>query len=139
MLHSLIRSLPLSLCLATATVPATVAQEGRILLTNQDVIEMVQNGLQESTVVAAIKANRANFDVSATALIKLKKAGASQRIMDTMLAAESSKRNAASPPSPSTATPVAPFPTGETNAANSPFSGSSGTTPSITLVQGSTR
>jgi len=92
MLHSLIRSLALSLCLAMATVPATVAQEGRILLTNQDVIEMVQNGLQESTVVAAIQANRANFDVSATALIKLKKAGASQRIMDTMLAAESSKR-----------------------------------------------
>ena len=104
MLQSLIRLLALSLSWAMTIAPATVAQERQNPLTNQDVIDMVQSGLQESTVVGAIRANSTSFDVSAAALIKLKKAGASQRIMDTMLAAESNKHNPAAVPSVCTRT-----------------------------------
>src|SRR5215469_14709166 len=139
MSQSLIRSLALSLCWAMTIVPATVAQERQHLLTNQDVIDMVQSGLQESTVVAAIRANSTNFDVSAAALIKLKKVGATQRIMDTMLAAESNKHTAAAVPSVSNATPAMPVPGDETNAGGTAFSASSGALPSVTLVLGSTR
>lgn len=63
-------------------------------LTNEDVIEMVKSGLQESTIAGAIQANATNFDVSAAALIRLKRAGVSQKIMDEMLSAESSRRTA---------------------------------------------
>ena len=77
MLQSLIRSLTLSLCWAMTIVPATVAQESGNPLTNQDVIDMMRSGLQESTIVAAIQANPTNFDVSAGVLIKLKKDGIS--------------------------------------------------------------
>src|SRR6478609_2921455 len=56
-------------------------------LTNADVIDMVQAGLGESTVLLAIKNSGTNFDTSPQALIELKKKGVSQSIMDAMLSA----------------------------------------------------
>jgi len=139
MLQSLIRSLTLSLCWAMTMVPAMVAQESGNQLTNRDVIDMVRSGLQESTVVAAIQANPTNFDVAAQALIKLKKDGISQKIMDTMLAVESNKRSAPIAPSVPASTAAIAFPTSATNSGNSPLSASSEALPLVTLVQGNTR
>lgn len=138
MLPSMNRSLALSLCLITAIVSATVAQETGNPLTNQDVLDMVKSGLQDSTVLAAIQTNPTNFEVSAAALIKLNKAGVSQKILDTMLAAESSKRNPPATPTPA-ASATMPSPIGGAAAGVNPVSTSSGPQPSVILVQGNTR
>jgi hypothetical protein len=58
-------------------------------LTNADVVDMVQAGLGESTVILSIKNSGTNFDTSPQALIDLKKKGVSQSIMDAMLSAGS--------------------------------------------------
>src|SRR5882762_5287418 len=73
-------------------------------LTNQDVISMVKNFLPESVILSAIKSNETNFDVSATGLIALKKAGVSSKVMQAMLDAGNNKNN------PVTLAPVAPAP-----------------------------
>jgi hypothetical protein len=71
-------------------------------LTNQDVISMVKSLLPESVILSSIKSSDTDFDISATGLIALKKAGVSTRVMEAMLDAVN-KRNA--PPVPA-ATPA---------------------------------
>jgi len=56
-------------------------------LTNADVIKMVKAGLDESTIVLAIKNRSAQFDTSPDALIDLKTQGVSQNVIHAMLAA----------------------------------------------------
>src|SRR5207302_856609 len=77
-----------------ATIGRSVSAQARKPLVNADVVEMVKNELPESTIVAAIQANPINFDISPAALIALKSAGVSARIMDAMLA-ESKRRTPA--------------------------------------------
>ena len=64
-------------------------------LTNADVIKMVKGGLQESTILSVIGATDCDFDVSVDALLALKSAGISDRVMDAMLAAAARKRTSA--------------------------------------------
>src|SRR5712692_9216031 len=71
-------------------------------LTNDDVLQMVKAGFQESMIVKAIEANDANFDVSVQALMDLKNAGVSQPIIEAMLAAEA-KKKAPAPAGPKSA------------------------------------
>ena len=73
------------------------AQQKNPALSNDDILKMVKGGLQETTVLNAMAANETDFDVSAKALLDLKQAGISDKIIDAMLAAEAKKRNAASP------------------------------------------
>src|SRR5438128_8007253 len=77
-------------------VTGVAAQQKNPALTNDDILKMVKGGLQETTVLNAITANETDFDVSAKALLDLKEAGISDKIIDAMLAAEAKKRNAAS-------------------------------------------
>lgn len=77
----------LALALASLIGAAIATAQDVKPLSNEDVIEMVKSGLPESTIAGAIQANATNFDVSAAALIKLKKAGVSPKIMDAMLSA----------------------------------------------------
>jgi len=123
------------------------AQQGGQPLTNRDVISMVKNVLPESVILSAIKSNETNFDVSATGLIALKKAGVSSKVMQAMLDAVNNKNN------PVTPAPVAPAPVaGVPNAvglagaalpgaglsgAGVPATGAGGLQPSVSLVQGS--
>jgi len=93
----------MQLFLLMATSGLAVALQGQKSLTNQDVIDMVKAALPTSTILGAIQANPTAFDVSATGLIKLKKAGVGQRVMDAMLTA--SKQGGAA--MPGTALPVA--------------------------------
>ena len=85
-----------------------LAQNNTKPLTNDDVIAMVKGGLPETTVINAINAQDSNFDVSATALIKLKQQGVNSKIMDAMLAAANKKHSAATAPAPSAAPAAAP-------------------------------
>lgn len=54
-------------------------------LTNDDVSKMIAAGLPESTIVQVIHKGPAAFDTSPDALIKLKRAGATPKIMEAML------------------------------------------------------
>ena len=70
------------------------AQNGRAL-TNQDVISMTKSLLPERVILSAIKTNDTDFDVSASGLIALKKAGATAKVMEAMLDAANNKKNGA--------------------------------------------
>jgi len=60
-------------------------------LTNQDVISMVKSLLPDSVIISSIKTNDTDFDISATGLIALKKAGVTAKIMEAMLDAVNKK------------------------------------------------
>jgi hypothetical protein len=66
------------------------------LIGNADVIAMVQGGLSDSTVLAAIEVNPARFDVSPRALIALSQAGVSAAVIEAMIATEGANRRAIS-------------------------------------------
>ena len=54
-------------------------------LTNADVVEMLRAELPESTIVLSIQQSKTDFDLSPDGLIKLKKDGATQSVLDAML------------------------------------------------------
>jgi hypothetical protein len=80
-------------------------------LTNQDVLEMMKAKFSDLTISKSIQANQQDFDVSAPALVKLKKAGVSDSVLDAMLAAVDGKtgpddNRAGTPTQPQTVQPV---------------------------------
>ena len=98
-----------------------LAQNNAKPLTNDDVVAMVKGGLPETTIINAINAQDSNFDVSATALIKLKQQAVNAKIMDAMLAAANKKHSAAAVPAPAAAPAAAPATAGQ---------------PSVTVLKG---
>ena len=68
-------------------------------LTNADVVKMVKAGLDESTVLLAIKQHASQFDTSTDALIDLKTQGVPQSVIHAMLTASTPGGGAASPSS----------------------------------------
>jgi hypothetical protein len=64
-----------------------LAQKSRVPITNADVISMTKAGLAEQTIVLAISQGLSDFDTSPQALVQLKKAGVSDRVLNAMLAA----------------------------------------------------
>lgn len=54
-------------------------------ITNADILKLLTAGLSEGAVVATIKANGGTFDTSADALIALKKAGATDGVLQAVL------------------------------------------------------
>lgn len=62
-------------------------------LTNDDIVAMVNAKFADSTIVKTIQANPTDFDVSAPALIELKKAGVGQAVIEAMLSTETSAKN----------------------------------------------
>lgn len=87
-------------------------------LTNSDILKLLAAGLGEGAVVSSIKANGGTFDTSADALIALKKAGATDVVLQAVLSGNgaassvgaSSKRakDLASPGSGGACVPEAP-------------------------------
>lgn len=57
-------------------------------LTNDDVVQMVKNNFSENLIVSTIQGKKRQFDLSVDALIELKKAGVSERIISVMQAPE---------------------------------------------------
>jgi len=74
--------------LAASLVAATTSAQPQKRLGNEDIEHMVRAGFKESTVLRAIQANDVSFDVSAVALINLKKAGVSPAVIEAMLDAQ---------------------------------------------------
>jgi hypothetical protein len=88
--------------LTTPASPVT-AQE---VVTNETVIQMVRAGLSEGVILAKIRSSPTRFDTRTDALIALKQAGASERVMAAILGGGAPPAQAASPP------PVASAPAG---------------------------
>jgi len=96
--------LSLILVLVVLAASSVQAQQSGKPLTNDDVISMVKNLLPESVILSAVKTNDADFDVSATGLIALKKAGVTAKVMEAMLAAANNKKSNGSNPAPAQGT-----------------------------------
>jgi hypothetical protein len=120
------------------------AQNGPKPLTNDDVVAMVKGGLGESTVISAIGSQDTNFDISATALLQLKKNGVTPRIMDAVLVATKSKTTNAQVPRDAlvlkqkvvdNAVAGTPIPPGISLGSTAPSQGQ----PLVSIVQGSSK
>jgi hypothetical protein len=125
------------LILALLAGTSVLAQNSKAL-TNQDVISMVKSLLPESVILSAIKTNDTEFDVSATGLIALKKAGVSAKVMEAMLDAANNKKNgvSAAPPAASGATNGVP---NSALPANAGAGAGPAWQPTVSSVQGTTR
>ncbi len=77
--------------------PGLVLAQSNKPLTNDDVVQMVKGGFDESTTVAAIESADTSFDNSVQALMALKAAGVSEKVISAMLAATKKKAEAAKP------------------------------------------
>lgn len=89
------RACRLAVCLLCCSLPAA-AQNDRTSLSNQNVIQMVNQGMPEKEIIETIESRPAAFDVSPAALIGLKQMGVAPSIMNAMLAA--AKRSPAAAP-----------------------------------------
>lgn len=90
--------------------PATYPQETKKLLTNADVVKLLENGFGDEQIIRTIEASSSQFNISADALIELKKAGVSQTVISAMLKAATPKTTAVtseSPPAPVASLPPA--------------------------------
>ena len=59
-------------------------------LTNDDIISLVKAGLSDAAIVSAIQKSPTQFDISPEALVKLKKAGVNNAVIEAMIAGGSS-------------------------------------------------
>lgn len=84
-----------------AAVSPPAAQQA---LTNDDVMEMLRAGLPDSVIVAKIRTSPSRFDLGTDALIALKRAGASERVLEAVLAAAAPSTS----PPPSATAPALP-------------------------------
>ena len=96
--------------LAYAHTAALSQNDGTKPLTNSDVISMVKAGLTDDTITSAIDAQPSKFDISAAALLNLKKQGASAKLIDAMVSAS---RREQSPPGAPASTAAGSSTTGE--------------------------
>jgi hypothetical protein len=81
----------LVICALCLSRPATGKQSSSgvrnsAALTDQDIILMAKLKFDDATIVKTIQVHDTNFDVSVPALVKLKEAGVSQTVIQTMLA-----------------------------------------------------
>lgn len=76
---------------ALALCPLAGGQQTKKPLTNGDVVKMVRSGVPESVIVSAIQSRPADFDLSPDALIRLHRAGVTQKEMDAIMAASGNK------------------------------------------------
>jgi len=103
-MRSLARLVVLALLVIAAMPLAAAAQE---TLTNESIISMVKGGLSEAVVLARVRSGPANFDTSTNALLNLKKAGVSDKIIEAMVSAPKAGGATAAAPAPAAPTPPA--------------------------------
>jgi hypothetical protein len=87
---SLASYIAIGLIVASSSTAQTQMQVRKALV-NQDVVLMVKNKFADSTIIKLIRANETQFDVSVPAVVQLKSAGVSQGVIETMIAASTTK------------------------------------------------
>lgn len=88
---------------------ASAAEQGKgpsKPFTNEDVLKLVKAGFAEETILEAIRTKECHFDTSAEALLALKNAGVSEKIIMAILAAGRTPRAPSAPSSESDALPA---------------------------------
>src|ERR1700676_2753858 len=91
----MLRKWVLAAILAGALAPIGTAQGAPKFLTNDDVVSMVKAGQDVDTVLSAIQTQGTDFDVSAKALLQLKKSGVPKKVIDAMIGAVKDQKEAA--------------------------------------------
>jgi hypothetical protein len=78
---------------AEATPPpaAARAEAAPSLLTNAEIVQMVKTGFAEETILKAIQLSETRFDTSVAALMEMKAAGVSEKVMQAMLSPKPAK------------------------------------------------
>ncbi len=61
-------------------------------LTDQDILQMVKAGFDDTTILRYIQANDVDFDLSISAVVSMKNAGVSQSLIQSMLSIEVAKK-----------------------------------------------
>ncbi len=85
-------------------VPAGAAAQE--VLTNDAVVSMVRAGLPESVIIAKIRSSRTEFDLRTEALVALKQAGVSDRVLEAMVGQAAPAAGAAPAPGAGAAGPA---------------------------------
>jgi hypothetical protein len=83
--------------------PAVQGQQGEApdeVLTNSDVVKMAKAKLGDGIIIGTIKTTACNFDTSVNAMVKLKEAGVSDRVIQTMRDAKAAVNEPAPATSP---------------------------------------
>jgi hypothetical protein len=91
----MLRKCVFAMILAGALAAMGAAQGAPKFLTNDDILSMVRAGQDESTVLSAIQTQGTDFDVSAKALLQLKKNGVPKKVIDAMIGAVKDQKEAA--------------------------------------------
>jgi hypothetical protein len=91
----MLRKWVFAMILAGALAAMGAAQGAPKFLTNDDIVSMVKAGQDESTVLSAIQTQGTDFDVSAKALLQLKKSGVPKKVIDAMIGAVKDQKEAA--------------------------------------------
>ena len=90
-------------CVLLLLAPVLLAQE---TLNNASVIKLIKAGLSDDLVVATINASPGKYDTSAIALIDLKKAGATDKVVAAMILKASGASASTSPANRATSQPA---------------------------------
>ncbi len=122
--------------IALETQPAQDQKEKKVLQ-NSDIVQMAQNHFDDETLLTVIDANDTKFDVSPSALIDLKNAGVSDRVIRAMLQTTMKKSNAAtSAPASSAAQSSTASPATDTASSVASAPASSAAVSPATMAQG---
>ena len=123
----LIVKLSMRLMLALLLSLAAYAQHPQRLLTNDDVIAMVQKKLPETVIVSAIQAGPSKFNTSSNELIRLNAAGVTEKELNAMLASSGDASSSR----------VSSIAKDSSNSAGEPMPPSKSRMPTLMVTQGS--
>jgi len=84
-----------AMVLAGAPTAIATAQSPPKFLTNDDIVSMVKAGQDVDPVLSAIQTQGTDFDVSAKALLQLKRSGVPKKVIDAMIGAVKDQKEAA--------------------------------------------
>ncbi len=92
----MLRQMMISAFLIGGLLIAALPLQASSSLTNNDVVTLAKAGLGDETIIAAIQAQDASFDISVPALLRLKQDGVTPNVLRAMITAMSKNRAAAS-------------------------------------------
>ena len=95
---------------AASAAPKAAPKATTPAMTNRDVIRLLQAKLSDDIIIAKIKSSKTNFDTSVDALVALRTAGASDRLITLMLDPGSDPGTAPASSAAGTNAPIAPTP-----------------------------
>src|SRR2546427_10371783 len=102
--QGLFTSLLLAACLL---VGSTASVSGQEVMTNETVIQMVKAGFSENVILAKMRSSQTKFDTRTEALIALKQAGGSEKVMSAIISGGGPPASAPAAPAPGASAPAA--------------------------------